>query len=1087
MSDKFSPISVQRLYHLLFADTNEKMTLGIPENVFYKPSENDKCSTTWMNQFLETPIGVAAGPHSQMAQNIIAAWLCGARYIELKTIQTLDELNVSKPCIDMQDEGYNCEWSQELKINQSFDEYLHAWILIHILKHKYGWNNDHGLGTIFNMSVGYNMDGILKDNVQWFFEKMKDCSLEKNLKINLLTPFYPAIKNIHIPDCISNNVTLSTMHGCPPDEIEKIGLYLLEKKKLNTIIKLNPTLLGAEKLRNILNKQLGFNTTIPDIAFEHDLKYQDALKIIKSLRDCAKKNNVFFGIKLTNTLESLNHKKIFHESEKMMYMSGRALHPISINLAHILQNDFEGKLNITFSAGADCFNVTDLLKCGLSPVTVCSDILKPGGYGRLSQYIEEINSQSLDLNNHDKDQEKILENLKNYAKSTLESPKYKKNSLQEPSIKTKKSLPLFDCISAPCINTCPGNQNIPEYMYYTSQGEYDKAYRTIIQTNPFPNVLGMVCDHLCQTKCTRINYDNSLLIREIKRFVTEHQKENISASIAGPNNIKIAIIGAGPSGLSCAYYLALSGFDVQVFETKNMPGGMISDAIPAFRLTNEAIQKDIKRIEKLGVKINYHSKIDPESFKNIQKEFQYIYLAVGAQTAKKMQIEGEESIGIYDSLKFLSDIRKGKQINLGNKVAVIGGGNTAMDVVRTVKRILNKDAKVVLIYRRTIKEMPADEDEIKAVIKEGIEIMELTIPEKVISVDGRVKSLICSKLKLGESDQSGRAQPVKIEHSEFTIDFDAVIPAIGQDVYIDFADINLLQVTPGTYETKIKNVFIGGDALRGAKNIITAVADGRKVAENIIHSSHIQFELSGVKADKKKNKEDLLFKRSRKKYGINITEKSHPNISLHSTDIVTLSESEARQEASRCLYCDEICNICVSVCPNRANYSYLIKPTTYQLQKAVKKDDHTITFEEDNVFEISQQYQVLNIADFCNECGNCTTFCPTAGSPFKDKPKFHLTIKSFNGSDDGYFLSKFSNKLVLIFKQKNQIKTLTLQDNVYIFETDQLIARFNKNDFRLIEVSFIDQSTVQAQFTDAAEMSILMNHTGHLYVDHNVF
>ena len=190
---------------------------------------------------LETPVGMAAGPHTQLAINIIAAWLCGARYIELKTIQTLDELEVSKPCIDMQDEGYNCEWSQELKIEQSFNEYLNAWIIIHILRRELGFEGP--LGTLFNMSVGYNLEGILYENVQWFFDKMKDCSAELIEAKDSIRKIYPRIDELEISSCISDHITLSTMHGCPPDEIGKIGLYLINEKKLHTTIKLNPTLL----------------------------------------------------------------------------------------------------------------------------------------------------------------------------------------------------------------------------------------------------------------------------------------------------------------------------------------------------------------------------------------------------------------------------------------------------------------------------------------------------------------------------------------------------------------------------------------------------------------------------------------------------------------------------------------------------------------------------------------------------------------------------------------------------------------------------------------------------------------------------
>jgi len=246
-SIEFSPISASQLFRLMeneFSNRNE--LFGIPAPVFVQNSLPDSIGITVFNQKLSTPIGVAAGPHTQMAQNIISAWLCGASYIELKTIQTLDELQISKPCIDMQDEGYNCEWSQELRIRDSFHEYLKAWILIHILQHKLGWNT--GREFVFNMSVGYNFEGIQKDNVQWFLANMSDCSEAKKEIIAELLPLYPALERLTIPDRISNNITLSTMHGCPPDEIEKIGHYLLKEKKLHTFVKLNPTLLGKDDL-----------------------------------------------------------------------------------------------------------------------------------------------------------------------------------------------------------------------------------------------------------------------------------------------------------------------------------------------------------------------------------------------------------------------------------------------------------------------------------------------------------------------------------------------------------------------------------------------------------------------------------------------------------------------------------------------------------------------------------------------------------------------------------------------------------------------------------------------------------------------
>ena len=232
MSDHFSTVSLRQLTAQILNTEKRGTIFGIYKSRFFRPKPN--LSMSIFGQTIDTPIGVAAGPHTQMAQNIITAWLCGARYIELKTVQTLDEIKVSKPCIDMQDEGYNCEWSQELKIEESFREYLKAWILIHLLHHKFGRKTP--LNTIFNMSVGYDMAGILNDNVQWFFSKMAGCSAEKQAMIDEIRDLYPAVDDIEIPDRISDNITLSTMHGCPPDEIEKIGKYLLEKKQLTQIV-----------------------------------------------------------------------------------------------------------------------------------------------------------------------------------------------------------------------------------------------------------------------------------------------------------------------------------------------------------------------------------------------------------------------------------------------------------------------------------------------------------------------------------------------------------------------------------------------------------------------------------------------------------------------------------------------------------------------------------------------------------------------------------------------------------------------------------------------------------------------------------
>ncbi|MBM3437397.1 MAG: putative selenate reductase subunit YgfK, partial [Bacteroidetes bacterium] len=529
-----------------------------------------------------------------------------------------------------------------------------------------GHGRINGLGTIFNMSVGYDLKGIMQENVQWFFSRMNDCRLEKAEKIREIQDLYPKASNLEISDRLSDSVTLSTMHGCPPDEIEKIGLYLIEEKKLHTIIKLNPTLLGKQKLNEIIRNS-GFDTIVPDPAFEHDLTYPDAVRMIRNLVKSANKTGVKFGLKLTNTLESLNNKCILPADEKIMYMSGRALHPIAINLAAKLQNDFGGNLDISFSAGVNAFNFPKVLQSGLTPVTVCSDILKPGGYGLLNQYLKNLEAEmkvqrvasisefigksSKGISGHSPG----LGYLNKYAGEVLKDKTYQRTELRMPNIKSERNLGFFDCIKAPCTEACPTHQDIPDYLYYTANQGYQNAFQTIMHTNPFPNTTGMICDHLCQAKCTRINYDSPLLIRDIKRFIAENHDEISSTRIPVNHGLKAAIIGAGPSGLSCAYFLALTGFSVDVFEIKDEPGGMISGAIPSFRLTNEAFRKDIERIERLGVDIHYNCRIEKENFGQIKKEFQYIYIAAGAQRSRMPNIEGIQSNGVLDPLQFLSE------------------------------------------------------------------------------------------------------------------------------------------------------------------------------------------------------------------------------------------------------------------------------------------------------------------------------------------------------------------------------------------------------------------------------------------------
>ncbi|TVQ19147.1 MAG: putative selenate reductase subunit YgfK [Bacteroidetes bacterium] len=1073
MTDRFTPMALPALWKKIIAHLDAGHYFGIPAEVFYQP-EDSVLETQRFGQPLATPLGPAAGPHTQLSQNIVGAWLCGARYMELKTVQTLDEIEVGKPCIDLQDEGYNCEWSQELRISESFEQYLDAWIIIHLLAHHLGWK-DAARKTIFNMSVGYNLEGILKPNVQWFFEKMNNCEKELRTKIDELSAHAPWIQEVAIPHQISDNITLSTMHGCPPEEIEKIGMYLIKERGLHTVIKLNPTLLGPEKVRGILNVKLGFKTPVPDQAFEHDLKYPEALKIIKNLRQAAQEKEVFFGLKLTNTLESNNFRSVFAEDQKQMYMSGKSLHPLAINLAAKVREDFPD-MDISFSAGADCFNIHELLACNLSPVTVSSDLLKPGGYGRLSQYIchlqEKLHSKGM-KNIGELMQENPAEKLRSYSGDVVNNPAYHKG-FREQSIKTLRPLNPFDCIHAPCMSTCPSTQDIPLYMHYSAQGNWQKAFEVIMQTNPFPTITGTVCDHECQGKCTRINYDSTLAIREIKRYVAakEHDEKFIQSL---PNNgLKAAIIGAGPAGLSCAWYLRLAGFEVEVYEEKSAAGGMVQQVIPDFRMTRDEIESDIERIASLGVKIHYNTRVSKELFEQLHTSGAFMFVGIGALSSRRLNIPGEEAFGVKEPLKFLSDFKNDKNKRLDAKnILVIGGGNTAMDVAHTAKRFAAKDARVRVVYRRTLQDMPASEEEIFGAINEGVEVVELMAPQSIITEKGIVKGLQCVEMKVDGLDESGRQKVKAVDGKIIALEADMIIPSVGQHTQWDFAPAQLMKPGPDGFSTGMERVFIGGDARAGASNIISAIADGRMAAEAIAQLAGKSFpDLVQGKKEKAPVK-DLLVKKAMRVLS-NLTPTSH-----NTNQPAIGSDAAAKQEADRCLLCDEICNICVTVCPNFANQGYEVEPVSYALQKALQDVEGNVSLEEDQTFSITQKHQIYNLADFCNECGNCNTFCPTMGAPYQDKPKIHMSDESWDSATEGFRVSTNDKEKTLWHKDKQGIlHSLSAgpNDSHYTYRTELFEAQLDRNNMRPQNVKFSGKGLLSQDLTTAAAMHILFSH-----------
>jgi len=1087
MSDKLNPPALEQLLKIILNDLRHKSEIfDIPERLFYKPWQYHFLYTKAGGKMLHNPIGLAAGPHTQLAQNIVTGWLCGARFIELKTVQENDEIVVTKPCIDMQYEGYNCEWSQELKIEQSYDQYLNAWILIHILHHRLfsKLRKDVEPGTVFNMSIGYNLDQVRSPKVQWFIDKMKDCSVELEAKINEIKHIYPEVKNLSIPTEISNSVTLSTMHGCPPREIEYIVKYLMVDKKLHTTVKFNPTLLGSRSVRAILNQERGFNIKIPDSSFENDLQYADALNLIQNLQKTADEMKLELGFKISNTLECYNNKGRLPGNEEKIYLSGNALHPIAVNLAANLQTKFEGALNLSFSGGVNCFNISPLMTCGFRTITVCSDLLKPGGYARLVQYFEQLSKAYAKLQAKNTFEyilktssdfnvvNAALDHLKAYAIHTLNNKDYQKDLFQDVDIKTDRPLKPYDCIAAPCMEMCHTHQHIPDYLWFAAKDDLENSFKYILHNNPFPSVTGTICDHLCQTKCTRINYDESVMIREVKRFVAENANGSPAYTKAERNGKKVAIIGAGPSGLSCAWFLNLAGFHTDVYEKEDRPGGMVSAAIPSFRLTDDNIAKDIERIKKSGVNIIGNSPVDQTNFAKLREQYDYVFISTGAQASKKLNIEGCDAAGILDPIEFLKKVRNNQETALGNQVAVIGGGNTAMDAARTAARLIGEYGSVTILYRRTINEMPADKGEIKAVKDEGIDIIELVSPLRFLEENGKVTGIECIDMELGEPDVSGRALPVAVTDSEHSYEFDTIIPAIGQELSIDFVDKELLKTREKSYQTLIDNVYIGGDAMRGAATAIKAIGDGRNVALEIMQRENI---VPPEPARKILTPEELTTLKIKKtKRELAPRQKLLPGDERKNFDLVipVLTRLQTNYEASRCLQCDVICNVCVSVCPNHAFLPFEIDPDNLYYP-TVKYKEETFTVITDKKLDIHQPYQVLNIADWCNECGNCTTFCPTAGKPYKDKPRLYFSKDEFKNETSGFLLTRDGDFKQLTMKRNGALSVMSENWDAMIFENDDCMAVLDKKSFEIEHIDIFDGNEGVIELPEITEMKMI--------------
>ena len=493
---------------------------------------------------------------------------------------------------------------------------------------------------------------------------------------------------------------------------------------------------------------------------------------------------------------------------------------------------------------------------------------------------------------------------------------------------------------SPCKDACPAGISAQGYVALIAQGKYAEALRLIRQENPLPAICGRVCTHPCEEACARAQVDEPIAIRDLKRFVADwevEQGEMDLPKLADPRDEKVAIVGSGPAGLSAAYYLALKGYKPTIYEALPVAGGMMRVGIPAFRLPRQVIDYEIDYIKACGVEIELNSPANPEDL--LTKGYQAVFTSVGAHKGFRLGVSGEGLPGVLSGVDFLRDAALEQAECPGRRVAVVGGGNVAIDAARTALRLGSEE--VMIVYRRGREEMPAYEEEIHEALDEGVELKLLSQPVEIVERSGRVSGLRCVRMELSEPDASGRRRPVPVEGSEFTLELDGVISAIGQTPDLDFLEPktdlavsprNRLEADPLTLQTNLPAIFAGGDSVTGPASVIEAVQQGKEAAESIHRYLNGLDMTEGRQATRPVARPESL--QVPKKARVKASE-ADPETRKRTWDEVVqpLSAEEVKAEAERCLSCGicSECYQCLEVCQAGAIDHYM-QPKTLDLE-----------------------------------------------------------------------------------------------------------------------------------------------------------